>query len=86
MQAPRELRLAVDRTRGFIGIVSVEYNIVYLPPQSASPTLMFMGSIEFQGGQTSRDLSITLSDNAFLETGGNFMATLENATLVGGGK
>lgn len=75
----------MDRTGDSIGIVAVEYSIVYLPPQSGTSTLGFTGSIEFQGGQTSRDFSITLPDTAFLETDGNFMATIENATLTGGG-
>lgn len=76
----------MNRTGDSIGIVAVEYSIVYLPPQSDTATLSFAGSIEFQGGQTVRDLSITLPNTAFLEVGGNFMATIENATLVGGGK
>lgn len=68
-----------------MGTVTVDYNIVYLPPQAAA-TLMFSGFVQFQGGVTTRDFSVTIPDNAFLETGGNFMATIENATLIGGGR
>jgi hypothetical protein len=41
--------------------------------------------VQFQGGMSARDFSVTLPDNAFLEIEGNFMATIENATVVGGG-
>ena len=70
-----------------MGIVAVEYTVVYQPPQaSAAPTITFADTVLFQGGQSSRDFSITLPDSTFLETGGNFMATLANATIVGGGE
>lgn len=76
----------MNRSGDSVGIVSVDYNIVYVPPQSSTTQLAFTGSVEFQGGQTLRDLSLTIPDTAFLEINGNFMATIENATLVGGGK
>lgn len=71
----------------------MDYTITYLPPQISDPTeldaataLIFSGFVQFQGGQTIRDFSITLPDTAFLEIGGNFMATLDNTTLIGGSK
>lgn len=89
---PRELRLAINRSGDSIGIVAVDYSIIYLPPQITDPSqvdpgmaLTFNGSVQFQGGQTLRDFSLTVPDNAFLEVGGNFMATLVNASLIGGG-
>lgn len=85
MQAPRELMLALTRGGDSVGIVAVDYSVVYVPPQGGS-TLTFTGSVQLQGGQTTQDFSITLPDSAFLETGGNFMATIGNATLVGGGE
>lgn len=78
----------MNRTGDSIGIVAVDYSILYVPPQAtenSNTVLAFSGSVQFQGGQTTRDFSITLPDTAFLETGGNFMATIDNATLVGGG-
>lgn len=66
----------------------MDYSIVYLAPEGSSGIgmpLTFAGSVQFQGGQASRDFSVTLPDSAFLEIGGTFMATIENATLVGGG-
>ena len=89
LQAPRELMLALTRTGDSVGIVAVDYSVVYVPPegeQSQGTTLTFTGSVQLQGGQTSRDFSLTLPDSTFLETGGNFMAVIDNATLVGGGK
>lgn len=88
LQAPRELRLRVNRTGGTEGTLTVDYSIVYLPPATSNPdtvtALTFAGFVQFQGGMTTRDFSVTLPNNAFLEAGGNFMATIENATLVGG--
>ena len=92
VQAPRELRLAINRSGDSIGIVSVDYNIIYLPLGTTDPSqvnlataLTFTGSVQLQGGQTLRDFSLTVPNSAFLETGGNFMATIDNATLIGGG-
>lgn len=91
LQAPRELMLTVNRTGGSLGTVTVDYSITYLPPTNPSETaagamLTFAGFVQFQGGMSARDFSVTLPDNAFLEVGGSFMATIENATLVSGGK
>lgn len=89
VQAPRELRLAINRSGDSIGIVAVDYNIVYVPPststQADTADLVFTGSVRLQGGESTRDFSVTIPDTSFLEVGGNFMATLANATLVGGG-
>ena len=70
-----------------MGTIAVDYSIVYLPPSGtgASTALTFAGFVQFQGGMSTRDFSVTLPDNAFLEIGGNFMATIDNATLVSGG-
>lgn len=92
-QAPRELRLAVTRRGDSIGIVTVDYSITYLPPAVLDPSqlsdsstaLTLSGFIEFRGGDVMRSISLTLSDTAFLETGGRFFATLTNASLTGGG-
>lgn len=66
--------------------MTVDYSIVYLPPNpSSDAALTFAGFVQFQGGMAIRDFSVTLPNNAFLEIGGNFMATIENATLVDGG-
>ena len=90
VQAPRELQLAINRSGDSIGIVAVDYNIVYVPPSTSDPTqttaLAFTGSVRFQGGETTRDFSVTISGSTFLEVGGTFMAILANATIVGGGK
>lgn len=87
LQAPRELRLSVDRTGDTVGTVTVDYSVVYLPPPTSTPSTVsaLTGFVQFQGGMSARDFSVTLPNNAFLEIGGNFMATIENATLVGGG-
>ncbi len=70
--------------------MAVDYSIVYLPSSASDPTqaaaLTFTGSVRLQGGETTQDFSLTIPDSAFLEVGGNFMATLANATIVGGGK
>ena len=93
LQAPRELRLAVNRSGGAIGIIAVDYSILYLPAGVMDPiqvdrstALILSGSIQLQGGQTVKDFSVTIDDTVFLETGGEFMATLDNVTIVGGGK
>lgn len=68
----------------------MEYSIVYLPPSTSDLTqttaLAFTGSVRLQGGETTQDFSVTIPDSTFLEVGGNFMAALDNATIVGGGK
>lgn len=77
----------MNRTGDTLGTVTVDYSIVYLPPpgSAAATTLTFSGFVQFQSGMDTRDFSVTLPDNAFLETGGSFMATIENATLISGG-
>lgn len=93
MQAPRELRLAVNRTGGAVGGLAVDYSILYLPAGitdpsqvDASTVLDLSGSVQLQGGQTLGDFSVAVDDSAFLESGGLFMARLDNVTIVGGGK
>ena len=70
--------------------MAVDYYIIYQPPPESDTSQMvplaFTGSVRFQGGETTRDFSVTLPDSAFLEVGGNFMAMLANASIVGGGK
>lgn len=80
----------MNRTGDTLGTVTVDYSIVYLPPPNPSgggavTTLTFAGFVQFQSGMDTRDFSVTLPDNAFLEIGGSFMATIENATLISGG-
>lgn len=69
--------------------MEVDYSIAYSPPPTSDPNqvpaLAFSGSVRFQGGETTRDFSVTIPDTAFLEVDGNFVATLGNATIVGGG-
>lgn len=84
--------MSVERSGDSIGIVAVDYTVAYLPPGVTDPesvdaamALTITGSVQFQGGQTRRDFSETLANSAFLETGGNFLVTLENATITGGG-
>lgn len=92
-QSPRELRLSVSRSGGSVGIVAVDYRVVYLPFGTSDPaqgvtgvTTMETGSVSLQGGQTLRAFSVPISDDAFLETGGQFFVTLTNVTLTGGGE
>lgn len=83
----------MSRIGDAIGIVAVDYTIVYLPAGVTDPTQVdastapvLSGSVQLQGGQTLRDFSVTIDDTTFLETGGQFMATLVNVTIIGGGK
>ena len=92
-QSPRELRLAVTRSGGSTGIVAVDYAVVYLPLGTTDPTMgvtgvatIATGSVQIQGGLILREFSVPISDDAFLETGGQFFVSLTNATLIGGGK
>ena len=87
MQTPRELRLVVVRTLGDIGTISVDYTIMYLPPgASEGAVAVEMGSERLQGGQSSRDFSVTIPESMFLEPEGTFSAIITNTSLVGGGE
>ena len=87
MQTPRELRLVVVRTLGDIGTISVDYTIMYLPPGAAQDAIVVeMGAERLQGGQSSRDFSVTIPESMFLEPEGTFSAVITNTSLVGGGE
>ena len=85
--------MAVSRGGGTVGIIAVDYSIVYLPPGVTDPQLgssgvvaPAMGSIQIQEGQSSLQFNVRLMSGAFLEEGSSFYVTLDNTTLVGGGE
>ncbi len=82
--------LIVERSRGNMGVISIDYSIVYLPAgvSDGDPEVVTLatGSIQLQGGQSMLEFSVTISNDMFLETGGVFRATITDTNLVDGGK
>ena len=92
-QTPRELRLGLTRSGGNIGIISVDYGVVYLPVGVVDPALgdpsvvtMATGSVQLQGGQSLVEFSVEIRDEAFLEPMSNFFVYLNSTSLLGGGE
>jgi len=91
-QTPRELHLTVFRSGDSVGIISIDYSIVYLPAGVTDPirgnssvVTMATGSVQLQSGQVSKELNVTISEDAFLEPRANFYAYLNSTMLMGGG-
>ena len=82
--------MVIQRSRGDIGIISIDYTITYVPVGSSNSdpnaVALAMGSVQLQGGQSTRDFSVTIPNDMFLEPGAAFRATITNSTLVGGGR
>ncbi len=83
--------LVVERSRGSMGVISVDYTIIYLPAgvsDSGDPRVIALttGSVQLQGGQSTLEFSVTISNDMFLETGGTFRATITDTDLVDGGE
>ena len=93
LQNLRNLQLVVTRGGGSVGTIAVDYSIVYLPLGRSDPSqgttgvvAPAMGSIQIPEGQMSLQFNVPLMSDAFLEEGSAFYVTLDNTTLVGGGK
>ncbi len=82
--------MVIQRSRGDIGIISIDYAITYLPVGASdsdpNAVALAMGSVQLQGGQSTRDFSVTIPNDMFLEPGAVFRANITNTVLVGGGK
>ena len=82
----------MTRSGDSLGTIRIDYGIVYLPVGVTDPTqgdlsvvTMATGSVQLQGGQVSREFSVTISEDAFLEPRANFHVYLNSTTLIGGG-
>ena len=92
-QDPRQLHLAVIRSHGTIGTISVDYYVTYLAegvsePSEGDPTVFAMasGSVRLVGGQTTTEWDLEILNEAFLDTTAQFYVKLNSTYLVEGGK
>ena len=88
-QVPRTLDLVLTRSGGTIGVLSVEYSVLYLPLGVTEPAqgmpVAAQGSERLEGGQDRAEFSITISNELFVEPMANFYAFLNATSLIGGG-
>ena len=83
----------MTRSGDSLGTIRIDYGVVYLPvgvtdPAQGDPSVVTMatGAVQLQGGQVSREFSVTISEDAFLESRANFLVYLNSTTLTGGGR
>ncbi len=78
------------RSAGTLGVVAVDYTVWYMLASSSStspaPSLVTIGLVQLQSGQSLTSFSVTLPNTLFLETGGSLLAVIDNTTLVAGGE
>lgn len=81
--------MALVRTGGTNGVLAVDYSVVYLPLGVTDPALgipiVAEGSQRLEGGQERAEFDVTISDELFLEPMANFIAIINDTSLVGGG-
>lgn len=83
----------MTRSGDSLGTIRIDYGVVYLPVGVTDPiqgdssvVTMATGAVQLQGGQVSREFSVTISEDAFLESRANFFIYLNSTTLTGGGR
>ena len=81
--------MALIRSGGTIGVLSVDYSVVYLPlgvtdPIQGTP-IVTEGPLRLEGGQERAEFDVTITDELFLELMATFIAVINGTTLVGGG-